>query len=74
MKIPWFSAYSKPHYNFAEGRVFNFEKSRSMENALLGMWFFPIHQCKYGDIRSSFWNLKEQNYLALPFHKTNQPN
>ena len=69
-EIPWSSGYSRPHHSFAEGRVFNFQKSRSLENAFLGMWFAPIHQCKYGDIRSFFCNLKEQNYLVLPFHKT----
>ena len=48
MKIPWFSGYSRPHQSFAEGRVFDFEKSRSMENAFLSVWFAPIHQCKHG--------------------------
>ena len=70
MKIPWFSGYSRHQRSFAEGSVFNFEKSKSLENALLGMWFAIIHQCKYVDIRSFFCNLKEQNYLVLPFEKT----
>ena len=48
MKIPWFSGYSRPHHSFAEGRIFDFEKSRSMENAFLSVWFAPIHQCKHG--------------------------
>ena len=42
------SGCSRPQHSFADGRVFDFEKPRSLENAFLSVWFAPIHQCKYG--------------------------
>lgn len=32
----------------SEGRFFDIEKRRLLENAFLSLWFVPIHQCKYG--------------------------
>ena len=64
MKIPWLSGYSRPHHSFAEGRVFDFERSRSKEN----VWgLLPYIDANMVGIRSFFWNLKGQNYLVSPF-------
>ena len=33
------SGCSSPHHSFAEGRIFDLGKSRSLENAFLSVWF-----------------------------------
>ena len=70
MKIPWFSGYLRLHHSFAEERVFDFEKSRSLENEFLSMWFAPNINANMVDIMSFFCNLKEQNYVVLLYHRT----
>ena len=53
MKIPWFTVYLMSHHSFAEGRVFDFEKFRPLENTLLSVCGLPPYINTYMvDIRS----------------------